>query len=117
MELPKDSCSFIIFNENDEEVKVGFERQSGNYFIDRSRAGKSYFHKEFAARHLGPRLTDSKQLSMTLIVDVASVELFADGGLTTMTSVFFPTITFNKISFLSDRSPAIINYIPLKPVE
>ena len=117
MELPKDSCSFTISNENDEEVKVGFDRQSGNYFIDRSRAGKSYFHKEFAARHLGPRLTDSKQISMTLIVDVASVELFADGGLTTMTSVFFPTITFNKISFQSDRSPAIINYIPLKPVE
>jgi fructan beta-fructosidase len=117
MELPKDSCSFTIFNENEEEVKVGFDRQSGNYFIDRSRAGKSYFHKEFAARHVGPRLADSKQLSMTLIIDVASVELFADFGLTTMTSIFFPTITFNKISFQSDRSPETINYIPLKPVE
>ena len=54
---------------------------------------------------------------MTLIIDVASVELFADGGLTTMTSVFFPTISFNKLSFQSDVSPVSISYATLKPLE
>ena len=54
---------------------------------------------------------------MTLIIDVASVELFADGGLTTMTSVFFPTISFNKLRFQSDISPVSISYAALKPLE
>ena len=117
MEMPQDSCSFSVYNENDEEVKIGYIRKTDSFFIDRSRSGKSYFHKEFAARHTAPRLTDNRQLSMTLLIDVASVELFADGGLTTMTSVFFPTITFNKIRFQSDRSPVSIKYIPLKPLE
>jgi fructan beta-fructosidase len=112
-----ENAVFTIFNENDEEVKVGFDKETGNYFIDRTRAGKNYFHKEFAARHTSPRLTSSKKLRMTLIIDVASVELFADGGLTTMTSVFFPTISFNKLRFQSDISPVSISYAALKPLE
>jgi fructan beta-fructosidase len=54
---------------------------------------------------------------MTLVLDVASVELFADGGLTTMTSVFFPTISFSQISFQADASPISITYSPLKTAE
>ncbi len=117
LDMSLETCAFTIFNENEEEVKVGYDKQTGNYFIDRTRAGKSYFHKEFAARHTSPRHTSSKKLRMTLIIDVASVELFADGGLTTMTSLFFPTISFNKLSFQSDISPISINYATLKPLE
>jgi fructan beta-fructosidase len=117
LDMSLETCDFTIFNENEEEVKVGYDKQTGNYFIDRTRAGKSYFHKEFAARHTSPRLTSSKKLRMTLIIDVASVELFADGGLTTMTSVFFPTISFNKLRFQSDISPVSISYAALKPLE
>ena len=117
LDMSLETFAFTIFNENEEEVKVGYDKQTGNYFIDRTRAGKSYFHKEFAARHTSPRLTSSKKLRMTLIIDVASVELFADGGLTTMTSVFFPTISFNKLSFQSDVSPVSISYAALKPLE
>jgi fructan beta-fructosidase len=117
LDMSLETFAFTIFNENEEEVKVGYDKQTGNYFIDRTRAGKSYFHKEFAARHTSQRLTSSKKLRMTLIIDVASVELFADGGLTTMTSVFFPTISFNKLSFQSDVSPVSISYAALKPLE
>ena len=117
LDMPLETAVFTIFNENDEEVKVGYDKETGNYFIDRTRAGKNYFHKEFAAKHTAPRLTNSKKLRMTLVLDVASVELFADGGLTTMTSVCFPTISFSKIRFQSDSSPVSISYIPLKPLE
>jgi fructan beta-fructosidase len=44
---------------------------------------------------------------MTLIVDVASVELFADNGLTVMTEIFFPSQPFNKISFRSSANASI----------
>jgi fructan beta-fructosidase len=117
LDMPLETAVFTIFNENDEEVKVGYDKETGNYFIDRTRAGKNYFHKEFAAKHTAPRLTNSKKLRMTLVLDVASVEFFADGGLTTMTSVCFPTISFNKIRFQSDSSPVSISYIPLKSLE
>ena len=34
---------------------------------------------------------------VTLIIDDASVELFADKGATTMTSIFFPTETYGLL--------------------
>ena len=109
--------SFKLSNENGEEVLVGFDKIANQFYIDRSKAGKKYFHQEFAAKHFAPRLTPNKNLQLTLVIDVASVELFADGGLTTMTSVFFPTIPFNQISFQADASPLSITYSALKTVE
>jgi len=41
-------------------------------------------------------LVAGNKVDLTLIVDVASVELFADNGLTVMTGIFFPNKTFNK---------------------
>ncbi|MEN9884363.1 MAG: hypothetical protein RLZZ420_1580 [Bacteroidota bacterium] len=114
--VPED-LSFKLSNENGEEVLVGFDKTADRFYIDRSRAGKKYFHQEFAAKHTAPRLTGNKNLQMTLVLDVASVELFADGGLTTMTSVFFPTIPFSQISFQADASPISITYTPLKTAE
>jgi fructan beta-fructosidase len=35
---------------------------------------------------------------MTLVVDVASLELFAEKGQTVMTDVFFPNKPFSKVS-------------------
>jgi fructan beta-fructosidase len=112
-----ENLTFKLSNENGEEVLVGYDKTINRFYIDRSRAGKKYFHKEFAAKHTAPRFAAGKSLQMTLILDVASVELFGDGGLTTMTSVFFPTIPFNKLSLQADASPVSITYTPLKQVE
>jgi fructan beta-fructosidase len=89
--------SFIIANDAGEELVIGYEKDKNQYFIDRSKSGKSDFHKEFAARHVAPRFTGKSKMNISLLLDVSSVELFADDGLTVMTSVFFPNKPYNKI--------------------
>jgi fructan beta-fructosidase len=64
--------------------------KTNQYYIDRTSAGKCGFQKDFADRFIAPRLAVSNSGNITLIVDATSVELFADNGLTTMTSLFFP---------------------------
>lgn len=93
--------SLVVSNDAGEEIIVGYDKQQNQYFIDRSRSGRTDFHKDFAARHVAPRLTDKLNMNVSLIIDVSSVELFADDGLTVMTSIFFPHNPYTKIHLRS----------------
>jgi len=90
-----------LSNKKDEEVLIGYDSAKGEYFIDRTESGKTDFEKSFAGRFTAPRFTAAKNSDLVLVVDKASVELFADGGLTTMTAVYFPNEDFNGLSVQS----------------
>jgi len=68
---------------------IGYDKEKDHYFIDRKNSGDTSFHKEFAGRFTAPRITGKKQSDIIIVVDKASVELFADDGLTTMTAIYF----------------------------
>jgi fructan beta-fructosidase len=97
--------TITISNDMGEELLIGYNKAENKYFIDRTKSGKTDFHKDFAARHTAPRFTDKVKMDMSLVIDVSSVELFADEGLSVMTSVFFPNKAYNKISI---SSPGIV---------
>lgn len=82
-------CSVELSNKEGERVIVGYDASANQYYIDRTRSGKTDFNKGFAGRHVAPRFATNNKLRLTLVVDRASVELFADDGLTVMTSIFF----------------------------
>jgi fructan beta-fructosidase len=109
--------SFVIANQAGEKVTVGFDQSANQYYVDRTNGGKQYFHQDFAARHVAPRLTKEKKLALTLVIDVASIELFADQGLTTMTSIVFPSQPYDKASFMSTAIIKQLNYIPLRMMD
>ena len=99
--------SFTFSNAAGERLVAGYDKEKNEYFIDRTNAGKSDFNKDFAAKHIAPRLSDSKSLKLTLIMDNASLELFADDGLTVMTDIFFPHRLLNQIAIHSNDKLAI----------
>ena len=93
--------SIVLSNDEGEELVIGFDKKANQYYIDRSKAGKIDFEKGFGAKHTAPRISVDAGTDVTLVVDVASVELFADGGLTVMTDIVFPNKTLNKVSIKS----------------
>ena len=98
-----DAKDFSLTLENDlgEKTIIGYNKEQQQFYIDRTKSGKVDFEKGFAAIHTAPRFTNSKAMNISLIIDVASVELFADGGLTTMTEIFFPNKPYNSITLQS----------------
>lgn len=94
-----DNFTITLSNDAGQKLLIGYDKGTNNYFIDRTASGKVDFEKGFAARHTAPRLRVKKIVDLTLIIDQASVELFADGGLTVMTEIFFPDKPFSNISF------------------
>ncbi len=90
-----------ISNEKGESVTVGYEKNSKNFYIDRTKSGNTNFHQAFAQKSIAKRISSTDKINLTLIIDVASIELFADDGLSVMTSIFFPTMPFGQIKVKS----------------
>jgi fructan beta-fructosidase len=95
--IKNSSFSLELSNAANEKLVIGYDKNLNQYFIDRSASGKVDFNKAFAAKHFAPRLTDKATMSISILVDESSVELFADDGLTVMTSVCFPSTPYNAI--------------------
>lgn len=107
--------TLTLSNDAGEELVLGYEAKEDRYFIDRSRSGKTDFGKGFGARCFASRSSRQKDLDLTLILDEASVEVFADGGLTNLTAIFFPAAPYNHARL---RAPAryyirSLTYMPL----
>jgi fructan beta-fructosidase len=82
--------TLTLSNEAGDALHIGYDTSSHSYWIDRTQAGLSNFNTEFAARHTAPRISNTPEAQVSLFFDRSSVELFADQGLTSMTSLHFP---------------------------
>ena len=92
---------FTFSNAAGDKLVAGYDKEKNEYFVDRSEAGKSDFNEEFAARHTAPRFSNAKNITLSIVIDNASIEMFADGGLSVMTDIFFPKSILNEVKVSS----------------
>jgi fructan beta-fructosidase len=83
------SVAFVFSNTAGERLVFGYNAVKDQYYLDRSGAGRTDFHPGFNGIYSAPRLTSSANLDLQFVMDRGSLEVFADGGLTVMTGVFF----------------------------
>lgn len=92
-----------------ERYRVGFEAAGNRFYSDRTAAGQRDFSERFADRvHYAPRQAGGDVVRLHLVVDVASAELFADGGATVMTEIFFPTEPFDRLAVYASGGEATL---------
>lgn len=96
------SFRITLSNNAGEKLLLGYNEKTDQYYIDRSRSGNIAFAKNFGQKITAPRLTTDNNADLTLIIDAASVELFADKGLSVLTAIFFPTSHYTHITLTSD---------------
>ena len=93
--------AIVLSNDQGEELVIGYDKQANQYYIDRSKTGKTSFDSGFGKKHIAPRLSTNKNTDVTLLIDAASSELFTDNGLTVMTEIFFSNKPMNKVAIQS----------------
>ncbi len=106
-----DDVSFTFSNADRERLVAGYDKKNNQYFIDRTNAGKADFYKDFAAKHMAPRLANNKKMNLTFVIDQASIEMFADNGVTVMTEIFFPHSLLNQIQVSSP------SHLPIQKIQ
>lgn len=99
LEFEKKNFELTFSNTQNESLKIGFDALKNEYFVDRTNAGKKDFSPNFAGKHIAKRTSNSKTIQLHIFIDRASIEIFADGGETVLTAIFFPNEDFNAIEF------------------
>lgn len=72
---------------------IGVNLERNEVFVDRRRAGRVDFDLHFPGRHTAPLPPFGDRLSLRVLVDRCSVEVFVQGGETVLTSLAFPETT------------------------
>jgi fructan beta-fructosidase len=96
------SFTLSLSNALGDALRIGFDRAANLFFVDRRHAGLVDFEPRFAGRHSVPRIAQTPAVELLLYFDATSVEVFADGGLSVMTSLFFPRQPFSAMTLASD---------------
>ena len=89
--------ALVLSNAAGEELRLGYDAKARQYYIDRRKAGLMAFSNKFAGRSVTPRLATAPAAEVTLFFDATSVELFADGGLSVASELFFPSQPFTTV--------------------
>lgn len=106
--------AFVLSNAGGEEVKIGFEKQSNRFYIDRSKAGKQDFSKNFSGLAYAPRFATGEKIKVTIVTDVSSVEVFFDDGISVLTALYFPN---QKLPILTLRSTAPVKVSEIRAMQ
>jgi fructan beta-fructosidase len=97
-EFATETFDYIEFsNIKGEKLRIGLQKEDNRFYIDRSNAGGNSFSKSFVSKVYSPRLGNGEKIPFTIIMDVASVEVFFDNGLSVMTATFFPAEPLSKV--------------------
>lgn len=103
-EGPPADFGIELSNEKGERYRIGYDQARNAFYSDRTRAGDHSFSEKFAGNTVyAPRLTSDKTILLHLFLDAASVELFADGGATVVTEIFFPSQPFNRVKWYVEK--------------
>lgn len=100
----KSSFTIELRNDKNQKLLAGFDVVKNVFYIDRSVNTPSDFHSEFRKNMTAPRSADTGSVDFTLVIDVASVELFFDGGSTTLTAITFPDEVYRHITLRGEGS-------------
>ncbi|MFN7844903.1 MAG: glycoside hydrolase family 32 protein [Pirellula sp.] len=102
------SLGFRIHTGEDEYTEIGYDSQFLSAYVDRTKSGNVSFHPAFSGRHNAPaRLIDGK-ISVRVLVDRSSVEVFVNDGEAVISDQIFPTNQKPWIeAFVGDKSAEI----------
>lgn len=93
-----EDAAITLSNAAGEQYEVRVDTRCLKIICDRSRSGVTNFTPLFAVPSMSaPYASGTGTLTLRLIVDQSSVELFADEGATTVTNTVYPSAIYDRV--------------------
>ena len=112
--LSEAKYNFSLSNEAGDKLEFGIDNLNTNYYLDRRTAGLKDFSEKFtnivSKASFG---TPLKEVTLQILLDKTSIEIFYNNGETVMTEIFFPNSPFQslKLNATNDSDVIIHNLI------
>ena len=104
-----------------ESTTIGVDAATRQVFVDRRISGDSSFSQGFAGRFAAPLALDSGRVTLHILVDSCSVEVFVgDGesvGLTALTSLIFPAEASQGVFLYAKDGPVKLKTLKIWPLD
>jgi fructan beta-fructosidase len=82
-------------------TEVGYDGARSELFVDRTHSGVTGFSRDFPVRTVAPITIGNAPLSMTILVDHSTIEVFVQGGRAAMTNLVYPPAGAQAMEFYS----------------
>lgn len=93
-----------------EQTVVGYDAQAQSVFVDRTHAAPPGGANHFLARHTAPASPRQNRVTLRILVDRSSVEVFANGGEQVLTHRVFPALGSDGVSvFATDGTAELVS--------
>ncbi len=96
-----------------QETKILYDVQAQKLIFDRSQSGKLTENESFSAIQEAPLPMKDGKVKLQILVDMCSVEIFANEGELVMTNLIFPDSTSNGLAFILDDNQGFIDHFDL----
>jgi fructan beta-fructosidase len=107
----KDSLKIVLSNSKGEEYIVAYNKASGLFTTDRSNSGQVNFNdnflkSSFQTMNIGVKDT----ISMRIVLDTSSIEIFINDGEYVMTNQIFPNENYTHFEILPSADLKVENF-------
>lgn len=93
---------FSLSNNEGNKLRFGYDKAKNEYYLDRSEAGHTAFSGKFLRRAVAPRVAISDKTDYLVLLDLNSIEVFADNGTTNLTGLFFVDNVLTDLHLATD---------------
>jgi len=93
---------------HDEKTVIGYDVTAQRLFVDRSHSGRTDFNAKFAGRESAPLTLSDGSLTLHILLDAASVEVFAGNGARVFTEQIFPSASSLGLRAYANGGKAVL---------
>lgn len=84
-----------------EVVTIGVAGEPPEVFVDRRRSRATAFHEAYPGRHAGPVQWHDRRVTLRILFDRTTLEVFANDGETVISERVYPTSPFERIEVVA----------------
>ncbi|MDQ0632836.1 fructan beta-fructosidase [Arthrobacter pascens] len=100
-----------------QETLIGYENKAGQVYIDRTKSGAAGFSSSFPGVQTAALKATGGAVTLHILVDWSSVEVFTDDGKIVLTDQIFPDPSSQGIEAYSNGGNAVLTSLDVKQMQ
>jgi fructan beta-fructosidase len=101
---------------DDEETVIGYDAITSELYVDRTRSGNVGFNPNFPGVQRAPLAARHGTVRLHILVDWSSVEIFTDDGDRVITDQIFPRASSDGIELFADGGKTTLDSLTIRPL-
>ena len=112
----KGNAGVKLFVGEKEETVVSVDRDKGLAVIERTRSGAVRFSPKFGGFATAPLADPAGQVTLRILLDECSVEVFVNGGQEVLTALVFPSAASRGVELFGSNDGPTVSGIEAWPL-